>query len=78
MEKILGHLPGRVAKAVSVYWSTRESQTRKQERYGWVYHLDDRDHFIYITFAENMVRTQCRGNNSQETIHYLFGRRDEA
>jgi hypothetical protein len=30
MEKILGNLPSRVAKAVSVYWATREYQTRKQ------------------------------------------------
>jgi hypothetical protein len=34
MEKILGNLPSRVAKAVSVYWATRENQARKQESSG--------------------------------------------
>jgi hypothetical protein len=34
MEKILGNLPDRVAKAVSVYWTTRENQARKQESSG--------------------------------------------
>ena len=34
MEKILGNLPDRVAKAVSVYWATRENQARKQESSG--------------------------------------------
>ncbi|MBM4145802.1 MAG: restriction endonuclease [Nitrospira sp.] len=34
MEKILGNLPDRVAKAVSVYWATRENQAQKQESAG--------------------------------------------
>jgi hypothetical protein len=31
MEKILRNLPERVANAVSLYWSTRENQAKKQE-----------------------------------------------
>ena len=34
MEKILGNLSDRVAKAVAVYWATRENQARKQENSG--------------------------------------------
>ena len=34
MEKILGNLSDRVAKAVAVYWATREHQARKQENSG--------------------------------------------
>lgn len=31
MEKIIGNMPERVAKAVSLYWATRENQAKKQE-----------------------------------------------
>ncbi len=34
MDKIMGDLPTRVAKAVASYWATRENQARKQESSG--------------------------------------------